>query len=155
MAHLIRRSARLNPESAPVEVIPCAVSESASLARFNIAKRSRTSNALEGFEHSQAGGVRETEAVLTITLDWLSEQIAPPDVLKIDVEGAELMVLRGSVGMLKAKRPVVLFELTRRNWDEEARIFRDLGYALFNSDLPPTERTPLSEATFNVLALPS
>lgn len=154
MARLLRRSARLNPASAPVEVIACAVSESVSLARFNIAMRSRTSNYLEGFGMSQTGGIRETETVMKITLDWLADKIPMPDVVKIDVEGADLDVLRGAVCMLKAKRPVVLLELTRQNWDEEARIFRDLGYALFDSDLPRTQRTPLAEAAYNVLALP-
>jgi FkbM family methyltransferase len=155
MAHLIRRSARLNPDSAPVEVIPCAVSESMALARFSIANRSRTSNALEGFELGQTGGVREVETVLTVTLDWLSEQIPHPDVIKIDVEGAELMVLRGALQLLKAKRPVVVFELTRRNWKDNSEIFSDLGYTLYDSDLPPAQRTPLSGATYNILALPS
>ena len=50
MARLLRRSARLNPQAAPVEVIPCAVAQDLSLARFQIAKRSRASNALEGFQ---------------------------------------------------------------------------------------------------------
>jgi FkbM family methyltransferase len=155
MAHLIRRSARLNPKVAHVDVIPCAVSRSISLARFNIAKRSRTSNALEGFELGQTGGIREVETVLTVTLDWLSEQIEPPDVLKIDVEGAELAVLIGAARLLKSKRPVVIFELTRHNWDEDSRILWDLGYTLYDSDLPPAQRAPLSEATYNILALPS
>ena len=60
MATLLRRSARLNRQAAPVEVIPCAVSDTVSLARFNIARRSRASNFLEGFGMSQTGGVRET-----------------------------------------------------------------------------------------------
>jgi FkbM family methyltransferase len=148
MTTLLRRSARLNPASAPVEVISCAISESISLARFKIARRSRTSNALEGFGLNQAGGVREVETVVTVTLDWLSEQIALPDVLKIDVEGAELPVLRGAARLLKTKRPVVIFESTGPNWSENSRIFRDLGYTLYDSDLPPAQRTPLSGAAF-------
>jgi FkbM family methyltransferase len=155
MAQLIRRSARLNPASSPVEAIPCAVSDSISLAQFNIAQRSRTSNALAGFELGQAGGVRQVETVVTVTLDWLAEHIPAPDVLKIDVEGAELTVLRGAIDILKTKRPVVLFELTRRNWSEDSRIFWDLGYTLYDSDLPPAQRVPLSDAPFNVLAVPS
>jgi FkbM family methyltransferase len=155
MTKLLRRSARLNPAAAPIEVIPCAVSDSISLARFKIASRSRTSNALEGFGLNQAGGVREVETVLTVTLDWLSEQISLPDVLKIDVEGAELAVLRGAARLLKIKRPVVIFETTGPNWNEDSRIFWDLGYTLYDSDLPPAQRTPLSDATFNILALPS
>jgi len=154
MARLLRRSARLNPTAAPVEVIPCAVSEDVALARFNIAQRSRTSNYLDGFGMSQTGGVRETETALTVSLDWLARQIPPPDILKIDVEGAELKVFRGAQRMLKDRRPVLIFEMKNSHWDEIAPMLHGLGYTLFNSDLPAAERRPLTAPCFNVLAVP-
>lgn len=154
MARLLRRSARLNPHAAPVEVIPCAVAENVALAHFQIAQRSRASNALEGFELSQTGGVRETQTVLTVSLDWLAERLPPPDVLKIDVEGAELAVFHGAQQLLKTKHPIVIFELTRPNWNQESQLLRDLGYTLFDSDLPPSERQPLTGPACNILAIP-
>ena len=42
---------------------------------------------------AMAGGVRSTQLVPTVTLDWLAARFPAPDVLKIDVEGAELAVL--------------------------------------------------------------
>ncbi len=155
MARLLRRSARLNPQAAPVEVIPCAVAQDLGLAQFEIAQRSRASNALEGFQLSQGGGVRELETVLTVSLDWLAERIPPPDVLKIDVEGAELVVFRGARQLLKTKRPVLLFEMTRSNWDEESRLLGDLGYTLYDSELPSGERKPLTGPAYNILGIPS
>jgi FkbM family methyltransferase len=155
MARLLRLSARLNPQAAPVEVVPCAVAEDLGLAHFEIAQRSRASNALEGFQLSQGGGVREVETVVTLSLDWLADRLPAPDVLKIDVEGAELAVFRGARQLLKTKRPVVLFELTRPNWPEESRLLADLGYTLFDSELPRNERQPLTAPTFNVLAIPN
>jgi FkbM family methyltransferase len=155
MARLLRASARLNPQAAPVEVIPCAIAQDVALAHFQIAQRSRTSNALEGFQLSESGGVREVETVLTVSLDWLAERLPPPDVLKIDVEGAELAVFHGALNLLRKKRPILVYELTRRNWEEESSMLRGLGYVLYDSDLPPAERRPLTEATFNILAIPS
>ena len=155
MARLLRRSALLNSAAAPVEVIPCAVSESVALARFNIARRSRTSNYLEGFGMSQAGGVREVETVLTVSLDWLAQQISLPDVLKIDVEGAELNVFRGASQVLRDKRPSLIFEMNGAHWAEISRLLHCLGYALYNGELPPAERQPLTGPCFNVLALPA
>jgi len=155
MAGLLRRSARLNPQAAPVEIIPCALAENFALAHFQIAQRSRASNALEGFQLSQSGGVREIQTVLTVPLDWLAGCLPPPDVLKIDVEGAELTVFRGALQLLKSKRPTLIFELTRRNWDEESRLLRNMGYTLFDSDLPPSERQPLTGPTYNILGIPS
>lgn len=154
MVSLLRRSAQLNQLAAPVEVIPCAISDTISLARFNIAKRSRASNFLDGFGVSQTGGVRESQTVFTVPLDWMAERIPPPDVLKIDVEGAELNVFRGAVQLLKAKRPVLIFEVTDRNWQEESDLLRSLGYTFFDGDHPPGEHQPRTGRTANVLALP-
>lgn len=155
MARLLRRSARLNPQAAPVEVVPCAVAQDLGLARFEIALRSRASNALEGYQLSQGGGVREIETVVTVSLDWLARQLPPPDVLKIDVEGAELMAFRGARQLLETKRPILLFELTRPNWNEESRLLNKLGYTLFDSEIPPASRKPLTGPTYNILGIPS
>lgn len=154
MARLVRRSARLNPKAAAVEVIPCAVAENLGLAHFEIAQRSRASNALEGFQLSQGGGVRERETVVTVSLDWLATSLPPPDVLKIDVEGAELAVFHGARQMLKTKRPILLFELTRPNWEEESQLLGDLGYTLFDSEVPRAQRQPLTGPTYNILGIP-
>jgi FkbM family methyltransferase len=155
MVRLMQRTALLNPTAAPVEVIPCAVSDSLSMARFNIAKRCRTSNSLDGFGLSQAGGVRESHTVLTVSLDWMAHQIPPPDVLKIDVEGVELNVFRGALQMLKSKRPVLVFEMTIWNWQEESELLRDLGYTFFDGDQLPSERRPLTTPSPNILAIPA
>jgi FkbM family methyltransferase len=44
-------------------------------------------------------------SVPTIRLDDYALSSAPPDVIKIDVEGAEAEVLKGSVGLLNTARP--------------------------------------------------
>jgi FkbM family methyltransferase len=143
LVNLLRRSAQLNPRAAPVEVIPCAVSDSVSLRKFNIAMRSRASNFLEGCGATQTGGVRESQTVLTLPLDWLAERIPPPQVLKIDVEGSELGVFRGAVRLLETRRPALIFES------------EILGYTFYSSELPPSQRVPLPGITGNTLALPS
>jgi predicted RNA methylase len=64
------------------------------------------------------------------TLDQLSEDLAtPPDLLKIDVEGAELDVLRGAHRLLAQRRPHVVLETHGR--DVEAgcvEVLRHHGY---------------------------
>lgn len=155
MLRLLRRSAQLNPQAAPVEAIPCAVSDAIALARFNIAENNSAANFIEGFGSNLTGGVRETQTVLTVPLDWVAERIPLPDVLKIDVEGAELCVFRGAAQMLKARRPVVIFESQGANWEEIARRLWDLGYTLYNCNLTAAERQPLTQPAFNTLALPA
>ena len=136
-------------------MIPCAVYDSVSLLRFNIAERARASNFLEGFGYSQTGGVRETQTVPSVSLDWAAERIPPPDVLKIDVEGAELGVFQGAAKLLETKRPVVLFEsFVGESQDEITRILKRLGYTLYDCDLPAADRVPIEKAAVSTLAVP-
>jgi hypothetical protein len=94
--------------------------------------------------------------VPAVSLDWTAERIPPPDVLKIDVEGAELGVFRGAVKLLESKRPVVLFEsFVVASQDEISDLLFRLGYTLYDSDIPPVERVPLQRATVFTLAVPS
>lgn len=73
------------------------------------------------------------------TLDEVVAEIgAAPEVLKIDVEGAELFVLRGAPICLAQSKPVVFCEILRRwtrSFDYEANdilsLLRDAGYECF------------------------
>ena len=58
-------------------------------------------------------------------------------------------------GNCSNRAPILIFELTRPNWDEESRLLGDLGYTLFDRDLPPGERKPLTAPTYNILGIPS
>ncbi len=152
---LLRRSSRLeNNRAAPVEVVPCAVSDALSLATFNIASRARASNFLSGYGASQAGGVRESQRVLTITLDWLATQIPTPDLIKIDAEGVDLLVLKGGAELLRNRKPTLIFEGRDEIAQQCAALLLPLGYSLFDGELAPKQRQPLSQATYCTLALP-
>lgn len=155
LVKLLRRSARLNPTAAPVEVISCGVTSSLSLLRFNVAQRSRASNYVEGYGHTQTGGVREVQTIMGISLDWMAEQVPMPDVLKIDVEGAELEVFRGAAQMLKTKRPVIVLEVSSHSWTGISAMLWDLGYTIYDSDVPAPARRPLNQPAFNILAVPA
>lgn len=155
LAGLLQRSAAMQPPaSAPVQVIPAAVASSLAIASFHIARRGRSSNFLDSVEGlSQAGGIRGTVQVVTITLDWLLEQGSPPTALKIDVEGAELSVLRGGSRILGEIRPAILCEVSERTRAEVTKLFLSHGYALYDWNASP--RTRIERAAFNTLALPA
>jgi FkbM family methyltransferase len=51
------------------------------------------------------GGVEEQYLVAAYNLDWLLSKLPVPDIVKIDVEGAELEVLSNQVRMLTEVRP--------------------------------------------------
>jgi len=80
------------------------------------------------------------ESVKAVALDDLPDRFARPDVIKVDVESAELQVVRGMRRLLKARRPVVTLEMgdkesaTRGEVPKSADVLEAiaaLGYDLF------------------------
>jgi FkbM family methyltransferase len=77
-----------------------------------------------------------------VTVDeFCRERGVVPDVMKIDAEGAELIVLQGMRETLKNHAPVILIELHHILWDEFGvtgpqllDLARDAGYAMYGSD---------------------
>jgi FkbM family methyltransferase len=150
---LLRRSAAANAgRGAPVEVLPCAVSDEPSVASFQIARRNRATSHLAGYGTAMAGGVRSTQLVPTVTLDWLAGRFPRPDVVKIDVEGAELAVLTGGASVL-ARRPTLVCEVTTENARAVSELLAGCGYTVYDGDQPPGRRVPTVTAPFSTLAI--
>lgn len=114
----------------------------------------------------------------SVTLDdyWPSDRRL--GLVHIDVEGAELEILKGGAQQIQRDRPFVVFEIHRSyvNWDagiektDIARFFLDMGYSLYavrdiNSHLEmtsPVELIPAKDVYlegpphgFNMLAIPA
>lgn len=132
---LLRRSAAyLGARGAPVQVLPAAASAEIGVATFHIAARSRATNFLEvAGGTTQTGGSRETQLVPTITLDHLLDHFPAPDVLKIDVEGAEPLVLVGAKRVL-SMHPKVLCEVASENAHAVAELLVPHGYRFFDGE---------------------
>jgi FkbM family methyltransferase len=157
LAGLLRKTSGLvNPlNQAEIEVVSCAIADSEYLAQFNIAARSRSSNYLEGAGSTQAGGVRSVETSLVASLDWIAKFRPLPDVLKIDVEGVEVAVLKGALNILRTKRPVILVEVGSESAEVVADCLHSEGYVLFDGDAQPWQNSKVSLCTWNTLAIPS
>lgn len=155
LVSLLRQTAQLqSPEAAPIEVVPAAAAELDGIARFCIAQRARSSNHLAGFGHSQTGGVAETQTVAALRLDTLLGTARAPDVIKIDVEGAECRVLRGAARVLAEVRPTVVCEVGEESADECSAIFHGHRYVLFDAERAAGERRELTRAVWATLAIP-
>jgi hypothetical protein len=135
-----------------VEVLPAAVSGEVSVSRFHIARRNRATNHLAGFGTTMAGGIRSTQLVPTVTLDWLAARFPVPNVLKVDVEGAELGVLAGGAQVL-THSPTVICEVSAENSADVSAILAGHGYTVYDGDRPRGERVPMTAAPFNTLAI--
>ena len=152
LVRLLRRSAAAGPHHAPVEVFPAAVAEKCGVARFCIARRNRSTNHLAGFGTTQTGGIRAAELVPTISLDSLAGHFPPPDVIKIDVEGAEAEVLKGAAAVLRA-HPRIICEVAGENAVAVRDLLGESGYTLYDGELPVGQRLPVREAPPNTLAI--
>jgi len=86
---------------------------------------------------------RETVAIKTMSIDELIEKnFAPPDIIKIDVEGHEFDVLQGARKLLLEKKPILCVELhpdllARRGTSSPAivKYLEDAGYVIYDPSL--------------------
>jgi len=154
MLQLLQKSVLSQPNtSARVEVIPVAVAETIEVKKFVISERARATNHLDGYEGStQTGGARSYQNVISVTLDWLSQYYPMPTVLKIDVEGAELEVLKGGISLFQNSNPVVICEISNHSTAPQiATFFRKLGYQMFDADIDVAKREVLDYPAFNTI----
>ncbi len=133
LANLLRKTAMFKEYSNNICVLPTAISNMNSVASFMVAARGRASNALEvAGGRSQMGGVREKQYVPTLTLDTLLNTFPPPDFVKIDVEGAELLVLQGADNLISKVRPKFYIEVGSNVSSEILNIFQSAGYGAYD-----------------------
>ncbi|MGN6132957.1 MAG: FkbM family methyltransferase, partial [Aureliella sp.] len=136
-----------------VRVLCAAVSDRPSFTQLEIAARGRASNSLSAVSmRSQAGGVRYAQDVLTITLDDMLSNFRHPNIVKIDVEGAEALVLSGATKLLSEVRPVVYIEVGDEQAAAIAKAFRQHHYLMFNGEA--SGYPAVNECVFNTLAIP-
>jgi FkbM family methyltransferase len=149
-AAAIRANAALNgiPN---VSVIDKAVSSNAGTGRLQIVDDQSWSKLEEYGEHPYTERTIDVELVAIDDL-LRSGELAPPTVVKIDVEGAEIAVLDGMRETLERYQPAVICELhdTHRGFLE---VMSSVGYRLINLEGPE----PIDEAgaSAHALALPA
>jgi len=155
LADMLQETASGLPDSfARVDVLSLAVASAISVRRFHLARRSRGCNFLDGYGLSQTGGSRNEIAVAAVTLDWLEAEFGRPNLIKIDVEGAELEVLTGGEHVLSGSRPTLLVEVEEESADAVTEFLVSRDYDLFDAEVQPAARNPLSRACWNTLARP-
>jgi FkbM family methyltransferase len=106
-----------------VSVIEAAVADRDGMAQFDTGP-----NASMG--HLAADG---SLTVRTLTLDGMvaKGELPPPDYLKIDVEGAELLVLSGAAFLLENTRPTVFLATHGQDVHQKCcRLLESFGYQL-------------------------
>ena len=155
LVSLLQKTATLQPDtSARVDVLAAAVAAKLDIRTFCISGFARAGNHLDIHGSAVAGIARTEQTVVTLALDWLTEHFPVPQVLKIDVEGAELEVLQGGLNLISHHRPIIMCEVHSKNSQDVYNILTSFGYRLFDADTTPDMRKELTRSVWNTLALP-
>jgi FkbM family methyltransferase len=119
----------------------CAISDRAGKLKFSSLKPGDPTARSQPPEASGTGF--EANA---ITLDQACEKYGVPDVIKMDIEGAEYLALQGASGLLSKARPVFLIELHGTEVAFQVReLLKGHGYRFFTiqeAEIPPTTELP-------------
>jgi FkbM family methyltransferase len=137
----LRDNIALNAVDDRVTIISAAVNDRSSSTKFYIGPSSGTGKLVKSAGRSTIM-YRESIEVEGISIDdFIYKSGNPaPDILKIDIEGGEVLALPGMSRMLHEKRPVVMIEL---HGQEAARVGWDLlkkeNYRICHmaADFPP------------------
>ncbi len=149
---IFRSGLRLSPAYRPVTVLCAAISDSRDVLEFAISAKGHARNRLvqEGDDRS---GFAAVKSVIALTGDDLLERWRAPDVIKMDVEGAELAALRGCERVLSEARPVLYLEVSERTREDVTALLRGHGYQIFHLEGDGSE-TPVETCTFYTIARP-
>ncbi|MGF1539575.1 MAG: FkbM family methyltransferase [Pleurocapsa sp.] len=123
-ASSIRHNATLNDFS-QIEVIEKAVAETSGQGELLLAKYSG------GHALATADAPPDLAGKVTVDLVSIDEliaqnQIAPPNFVKVDVEGAELEVLKGMKETIKTYQPTIIYEIDDGDDAAYQRKYREL-----------------------------
>ncbi|MGB7293177.1 MAG: FkbM family methyltransferase [Thermodesulfobacteriota bacterium] len=123
-----------------VTILPIALGQDTGYTFFNESGNSSTG-------HVTAS--RTTVMVLLDSIDSLIDKklIEPPNIIKIDVEGAELDVLRGAGAAIRTYHPIIFVAIDNHdNKDYIYDFLKDMGYAIDCLDNNPYEIKAFKES---------
>ena len=118
----------------------------------------------DGFIDTGRGGSGKTILVKALPLDiWWKDKGKPKiDLIKIDTEGAELLVLKGAKELLSECQPDIFFEMQEINYKvygysykDILSFFYDIGYLVYNElgiELNFENATKLMMNNYNFIA---
>lgn len=110
-ARTIRDMASLNP-AMRIEVLPYAVGAENGRGSFEVMPESSMGKlSASTFQREVTGTSRIDVEIRTIDGLVESEEVPPPGLVKIDIEGAEMDALRGAERVIVKSRPIMLIEV--------------------------------------------
>jgi FkbM family methyltransferase len=158
-ARVLRRNVALNRLTGRVDVVEAVVADGAQTtyrlwaARSGGADREWTLSEEFAAREDATPVDREPRIAPATTLDEALRG-RPPDLLKIDVEGAEALVLAGAVGILREARPSIVLEYHGELGWPAIECLQEAGYVFEEVDGTPLELREPSDVPYHLVAVP-
>lgn len=138
-----------------ISVFPFALGDDDGEVTFNFVKNAPAYSGLKKRNYDNITPNIEKINVIQKKLDDCIPSGVKIDFIKIDVEGAEFMVLRGATKILQDYKPLILFEFGIGASDYYGTqpkdlydFLKDIGYQVYTLDSYTNNKTPLSSSEF-------
>ena len=135
----------LNSNYSKSNVLCAAVADKLGILEFAVAKKGHTRSHLADVERGSQVEAEAYRQVMTVTLDYLLNYWKAPDLIKIDVEGAEHLALSGAKNILNEIRPIIYIEVSHPNIIQIDRMFEEAEYDIFklenDGSIMPTQNS--------------
>lgn len=148
---------RIGDRISNISILCAALSEGLGMTELNVVERGHARNYILDAESRQVGAILGKKAVICVSADWLLEHYTPPDFVKVDIEGAEVLFLHGARKLLDKVCPKMYIEVDRSNVVPATQLLREYNYSLFKliNNGKNLQLQPLEACTFNTIALPN
>jgi FkbM family methyltransferase len=113
IAKSLKCNVSLNQLEGSIQIFEYALSETAAEMEFFIPSLTGSGGGSFHDLHPEEGRAHSI-VVRAVRLDEFSAQLREPDLMKIDVEGAELSVITGGLATIKRNHPTIVVELLRK-----------------------------------------
>lgn len=130
-----------------------AVADRPGLLDLCVPERGHSRNHLAEVSGVSPGATATVKQVCAVTADLLLNSWAKPDVVKVDIEGAEHLFFRGADKLIKTIRPIFYVEVSEENADEITNLLLSNGYELFAINWSGDEE-PIQRCVLNTVAKP-
>lgn len=155
----LSRNLVINQDQKNVKLLNFGLSDKPGQIEFFIAEGNGTNASI--LNVAEEDSARRISGLVTTFDDYCESTGSAPDLIKCDVEGAELLVFKGGIKTLTKQKPVILTELLRK-WskpfgyhpNDVLSFFKNMGYlclAINQDKLHPVDEVTEETAETNYL----